>query len=317
MTRHDARRRQRRQAILARDPLRQAGAGAHGRQQLHRDVAGEQHLVRLDEGGRVAARVVEAHGQEPHGDAAEVERVLLLEGDVGLAELGALQQLGVERREAGEALRHLEARGRDLVDLILRADHLRRRREAAGAEVVLGVHVRRHEIQLGVLADLRHFTHHRRAVAGAEAGVDHQRRARADDDADVRHQRHAVVRDHVDVRGDLLRHAFADQRRHRRRRGRLRRSGAGCCRAAVVVIATIAASAATAITERRSIHGDPQFVDLPLASSRTTSPSFSSRMPASTFSRSPMTSQTISSGRMKTRAASARAFSSSARTFFA
>ena len=53
----------------------------------------------------------------------------------------------------------------DLVDLILRADHLRRRREAAGAEVVLGVHVRRHEIQLGVRAHFRHFPQHRRAVA--------------------------------------------------------------------------------------------------------------------------------------------------------
>ena len=215
--------------------------------------------------------------------------------------------------------------------------------------------VRGHEVQLGVPADLGHLAHHRRAVAGAEAGVDHERRPRADDDADVRHQRHAVVRDRVDVRarssrsrlrgpaaaparspapGPARRPAWAASgRRATLRRGQRRvheAEAAGnrqpsvhrCCAPAPVgSVATSAASTAPSSSMASIVWSAScrliQLVDLPLSSRRTTSPSFNSRMPASTFSRSPTTSQTISSGRMNTLAASASAFSSRARTFVA
>jgi len=48
-----------------------------------------------------------------------IDPVLDLEHDVGLAELRVFQQLGVQRREGREALRHVQAGRRDLRDLIL------------------------------------------------------------------------------------------------------------------------------------------------------------------------------------------------------
>ena len=60
------------------------------RLRLHRDVAGEQDPVGLDPDDGVAARVVGAHRADVRVHAAEIEIVVVFEGDVGLAESASL-----------------------------------------------------------------------------------------------------------------------------------------------------------------------------------------------------------------------------------
>ena len=55
--------------------------------------------------------------QNANAHSPEIEHVLLIEGDVSLPELGALQQFGVERREPAEPFGRLEPRVRDLLNL--------------------------------------------------------------------------------------------------------------------------------------------------------------------------------------------------------
>ena len=165
------------------EPVERAEPGGNPRgrrrelwQAHHHQVAGHQHPVRLHEHGEVALRVVGAHGHDAGAHAAEIDHVLSLEADVGLAEFRSLQQLGVERRKAREDLGGGEAGFLDVGFLLLGPQHLRARREAAGAQVVLGVDMRGRQVELGPLADLFDLSHHRLAITRAKAGVDDERR---------------------------------------------------------------------------------------------------------------------------------------------
>ena len=143
----------------------------------------------------VAARVRRADDEKPHADAAQIQHVVAIERDVGLAAGGVLQQLGRQRRPAGEGLDLLGAALGELGLLHVRVHVFRRggKRQVAGR--VLGVKMRGRDEQLGVLADLGDLAQDRLPVASPEPGIDHQRRARADDDADVRDERRRCRRE--------------------------------------------------------------------------------------------------------------------------
>jgi hypothetical protein len=83
--------------------------------------------------------------RRPH--AAEIERVVALEGGVGLAEIRAREQLGMNRRPAGKDLGEREAGLGDVFLLIGRADQRGRGRKGLGPEVVLGMNVGGDEIE--------------------------------------------------------------------------------------------------------------------------------------------------------------------------
>ena len=168
--------------------------------------------------------MVWSHGCEFRPHAAEIEVVVALERDVGLAEIRVFEQLGIDCGTAGEDLGELQAELRDVFDLVGRADQLGRVRKGLGAEVVLGMNVGGCEIErLGAGEFFRHLVY-RRTVAWAQAGVDHEYGAIADDVADIGHQWDAVVGDNVDVGGDLAEPLDLDDRRRPRlrneRRGR-------------------------------------------------------------------------------------------------
>ena len=73
---------------------------------VHHDVAGEENAVALDEEPGVAARVGRPDHEEADADASEIEQVLAIEGHVGAPPHGVRQELGGERRAAGERLDH-------------------------------------------------------------------------------------------------------------------------------------------------------------------------------------------------------------------
>ena len=66
------------------------------RLRLHCEVAAEEHLVAFDPDCDVAPGVVRPERKELGRYAAEVQVVLLVEHEVGLAELRILEKLGVD-----------------------------------------------------------------------------------------------------------------------------------------------------------------------------------------------------------------------------
>ena len=71
------------------------GAGK-SRLRAHGNIAGEENAVGLDPHRGIATRVVRAHGDELNLHAAEIDSVVLVEGHISLAEIGVLQQLGID-----------------------------------------------------------------------------------------------------------------------------------------------------------------------------------------------------------------------------
>jgi hypothetical protein len=89
--------------VEGREPVGEAGVGAgEGGHAAHGVVSGEEDAVGGDEDGGVAAGVVGAHGEDADGGSAEVEFVLGVEGDVGFAEGGAFEEVGVDGGAGGE-----------------------------------------------------------------------------------------------------------------------------------------------------------------------------------------------------------------------
>ena len=183
MGRHELRRLQRRYLVEARQP----GAAVRLRrgecreEVLHRQVAGKQHPIALDERHRITARVARSQPDQADADAAQIEYFLLLENLRGRAERDLLEQVGNLRRPLPEALHKLHAH---LVDILLLrggADDLGTRRERDFAGGVLGMKMRVDNVEVGTLAHLLHFAQHDLAVLQPHAGIDHQRRPAADE----------------------------------------------------------------------------------------------------------------------------------------
>jgi hypothetical protein len=153
-----------------------------------------------------------AERQHARAHAAEVERVLAVEEDVGLAELDVLEQVRHTRRSARERLGQRQTEFVDVFLLRLCANDFRGRGKRGLAECVLGMDVRTHDVEVCILTHAIRGVKHGLAVARAQSGVDHQRRFGADDDADVRDEADVEIRDHVNVVGYLRDRAFLDQR---------------------------------------------------------------------------------------------------------
>ena len=138
-------------------------------------------------------RVVRAHGADLCLEATEVERVFVVEHDVGVAMPGVLEQFLVElgaRREQRHQV-HARACG-DVFDLGFRADQLRVLRKCMRAHVVFRVHVSGDDVDRFAGSHLGDFALHGFGIACAHAGIDHQHSLLADHDADVGHQREAL-----------------------------------------------------------------------------------------------------------------------------
>jgi hypothetical protein len=90
--------------------------------------------------------VVRPHGHDARPHAAKVEFMLALEGQIGGAELRAIEQLRVKRRSRCEHAGKLQPELVDVLDLVGRADQTHRGRKRLRAEIVLGVHVGGDEI---------------------------------------------------------------------------------------------------------------------------------------------------------------------------
>ena len=200
------------EGVEGREPVGEAGVGAgEGGHAAHGVVSGEEDAVGGDEDGGVTAGVVGAHGEDADGGAAEVEVVLLVEGDVGFTEGGAFEEFGVDGGAGGEGVGHLEAELGDVLLLVGGADHLGGGGEGVGAEVVLGMDVGGDEVESAAGCGFLGFGEDGAAVAVAHAGVDDESGAGADDDADVGDAGGGVgVGDDVDVGGDVVGVAGAD-----------------------------------------------------------------------------------------------------------
>ena len=157
----------------------------------------------------VSPRVCVGPTKEAHVRAAQIERVVPIECDVGLPALRVFQQLRRLRRARGKELYQLRSRLGELGLLDARVDVCggRGKRQVAGR--VLCMEVRRCDVEPRVPADFGHRAKHRLAVGAAEARIDDERRACADDDADVRDERHVAVGDDVGVRRELDPVAFS------------------------------------------------------------------------------------------------------------
>ena len=132
----------------------------------------------------------------------------------GVGYSDAAQQLRGDRRAAGERVLNLLPELRHV--LLLHARHQQLRAlERRGAERVLGVVMRRHDVHVGVRADLLHLADDRLAVPAAQPRVDHERRLAADDDADVGHEADVEIGDRPDMLGELHRGVLPDERRGR------------------------------------------------------------------------------------------------------
>src|SRR5262249_60681869 len=130
------------QAMDAGEPLLKARTRAcKGRLRTHGEVPGKQNSVGLDPDNRVADGMVRAHRCQFRPYAAEIEFVVALEGDVGLAEIRVLEQFGMDRGPAGEDLGEPQAGLGDVLLLIRRADPLRRALTGLGAAIMLGMDV--------------------------------------------------------------------------------------------------------------------------------------------------------------------------------
>ena len=98
------------QPIEAREPLSKARMGARkGWLRAHSEIAGKQDALGIDQDDRIADRMVWAHGCEFCMHTAEIEVVVALERDVGLAEIRVLEQFGIDCGTAGENLSELQA----------------------------------------------------------------------------------------------------------------------------------------------------------------------------------------------------------------
>jgi hypothetical protein len=203
--------------VEACEPVADRRGGIRERRlRAHGHIAGEQHAVDEDHG--IPMRVVGAHRIDLRLDAAKVNGVVPVKYDVGVAMLRALQQLDVERRTLREHRHEVHAgAGRDVFDLVLRADEFRFLRESMRTHVVLGMHVGRDDVDRFARGHLGDFTQHSFAIARAHAGVDDQHGFLADHDADVGDQRRRAVRDSPDVGCEFLGDALAHER-----------GGAGC-----------------------------------------------------------------------------------------
>jgi hypothetical protein len=102
-----------------------------------------------------------------------IEIVFALERDVGLAEIGVLEEFGVQRGAAGEHLGEPQAGLGDVLQLVGRADQPGGIWKGLGAKIVLGVNVRRHEIDRLRAGESSRDLVHGGAVARPEPGVDH------------------------------------------------------------------------------------------------------------------------------------------------
>ncbi len=219
VTRHDDGGLECLQPVETLEPLPEARMRARkGRLSAHGEIAGKQNALGLDPDDRIAGRMVWAHGNELRLYPAEVEIVVALECNVGLAEICVLQQFGINCGTAGKYFGELQAELGDVLHLVGRANQRGRGRKGLGAEVVLGVNVGGDKIEqlpcqpvsLPPRTPLRHWA--------AQSGVDHKDGTVADDVADVGHRGHAVVRDDVDAGGNLAETLHPDDWRRRRLR---------------------------------------------------------------------------------------------------
>src|SRR5262249_44347721 len=129
-------------------------------------------------------------GHGPRFYPAEIDIVVLLEGDVGLAEVRALEQFSVQWRARGENFRQFQAEFGNVLLLVGRADHLGRGRKRLRAEIVLGMEVSDDQEERPSTGELLRHLQHGGPVARAEPRVDDQRSTLADDHADGWHHRH-------------------------------------------------------------------------------------------------------------------------------
>src|SRR6476620_7961031 len=95
-----------------------------GRLSAHGKIAGKQDAVRVDPDDRIADRMVWAHGCEFRLNATEIEVVVALERDVGLAEIRVLEQVGINCGTAGKDLGELQAELGDILLLARRTNQL-------------------------------------------------------------------------------------------------------------------------------------------------------------------------------------------------
>ena len=106
---------------------------------VHHHVAGKEHAVAFDEDTGVPPGMRRSHHEHPHPDPAEIERVLTIERDVGLAARGVLQQFPVSGDRPEKVLIICRAAFREFGLLHRRVDVLRRggKRQVPGG--VLGM----------------------------------------------------------------------------------------------------------------------------------------------------------------------------------
>ena len=165
---------------------------------LH-DVAGNQHLVRLDEKGDVAVGVRDTEILHPYRDITEVQGHFLVKQDVGLIDTGIDEQFFVDVGTRPEKVDHAGAGFLDLLLLDLIADHDGVSRKAALSRDMLGVKMRGGEIQLAALAQLFDYSRDGSSVALAESGIDNERAVAANHDPDI-----WIAEDRPDMGGQLL-----------------------------------------------------------------------------------------------------------------
>ena len=79
-----------------------------GRLGAHGEIPREQYAIAGDPDHRVPAGVIGAHGGELGVDAAEIDVVGVFEGDVGLAEVCILEELGTDRGAFGKDVRKVQ-----------------------------------------------------------------------------------------------------------------------------------------------------------------------------------------------------------------
>src|SRR5262245_14070841 len=85
----------------------------------HGNIAGEKYAVGFGSHRGVPPRVVRADGAGLHFHTTEIELVFPVERYVRLAEIGILEQLGLDRRAAREYLRKLQAEFRNVLHLVV------------------------------------------------------------------------------------------------------------------------------------------------------------------------------------------------------
>jgi hypothetical protein len=126
-----------------------------------------------------------AEPQEADRDAAEIDGKIVIEQDVGLADMGAGEQFPVGLVARPE---RLDQGGADFFQLLLlhpRADHDRFRRKPVLTGCMLRMGVGRGEKESGAFGQPGDLVRNEGAVAPAKPGVDHQRCLGSDDDGDV------------------------------------------------------------------------------------------------------------------------------------